>query len=95
MKIQPIYTLIFIALLLGVVYITEGNSLWVSSYTLADKKQELADTKHNYTKLHTTIAQYNSIGNAMSNPDIVAMEKSNFIYIDQNGALVKKIIYVY
>jgi hypothetical protein len=90
MKIQPIYTLIFIALLLGVVYIAETNNLWVVSYTIADEKQELADTKNKYTQLNTVIAQYNSISNAMSNPDIVAMEKSNFIYIDQNGALVKK-----
>lgn len=90
MKIQPIYTLISIALLLGVVYVAETNSLWVVSYILADERQELADIKNNYTRLNTTIAQYNSIGNAMSNPDIVVMEKANFIYIDQNGALVKR-----
>lgn len=90
MKIQPIYTLISIALLLGVVYVAETNSLWGVSYILADERQELADIKNNYTRLNTTIAQYNSIGNAMSNPDIVVMEKANFIYIDQNGALVKR-----
>jgi hypothetical protein len=90
MKIQPIHTLISIALLLGVVYIAETNNLWVSSYTLADEKKTLDDVKQDYTQLNTKIAQYNSIGSAMSNPEIVAMEKSNFIYLDQNGALVKK-----
>ncbi len=90
MKIQPIHTLISIALLLGVVYIAETNSLWVYSYILADEKKTLDDVKQDYTQLNTKIAQYNSIGNAMSNPEIVAMEKSNFIYLDQNGALVKK-----
>ncbi|MEX0597073.1 MAG: hypothetical protein WD512_11290 [Candidatus Paceibacterota bacterium] len=90
MKIQPNYTLISIALLLGVVYIAEINNLWVSSYTLADEKKELADSKNYYNNLDTQIAQYSSIGNAIANPDIIAMEKSNFIYLDQNGALVKK-----
>jgi|GEM_PF-727396 hypothetical protein len=90
MKIQPIYTLISIALLLGVVYIAEINDLWVSSYILADEKKKLDDVKQDYTQLSTKIAQYNSIGNAMSNPDIIAMEKSDYIYLDQNGALVKK-----
>lgn len=90
MKIQPIHTLISIALLLGVVYIAETNSLWVYSYILADEKKVLDDAKQAYTQLNTNIAQYNSIGNAMSNPEIIAMEKSDFIYLDQNGALVKK-----
>jgi hypothetical protein len=90
MKIQPIHTLISIALLLGVVYIAETNSLWVYSYILADEKKTLDDVKQSYTQLNTKIAQYNSIGNAMSNPEIIAMEKSDFIYLDQNGALVKK-----
>jgi uncharacterized protein YlxW (UPF0749 family) len=90
MKIQPIHTLISIALLLGVVYIAETNSLWVYSYILADEKKTLDDVKQAYTQLNTKIAQYNSIVNAMSNPEIIAMEKSDFIYLDQNGALVKK-----
>jgi hypothetical protein len=90
MKIQPIHTLISIALLLGVVYIAETNSLWVYSYILADEKKTLEDVKQAYTRLNTTIAQYSSIGNVMSNPEIMAMEKSDFIYLDQNGALVKK-----
>jgi hypothetical protein len=90
MKIQPIYTLISIVLLLGVVYIAETNNLWVVSYTLADEKKEMDDVKQYYTQLNTQIAQYNSIRNAMSNPEIIAMEKSEFIYLDQNGALVKK-----
>lgn len=90
MKINPIYTLICIVLLLGIVYIAETNNLWVVSYTLADQEKELTDAQQKNTQLNTTIAQYNSIGNAMSNPDIMSMEKSNFIYLDQNGALVKK-----
>lgn len=90
MKIQLIYTLILISLLLGVVYIAETNSLWVYSYILADEKKELDNAKQNYMQLNIKIAQYNSIRNAISNPEIIAMEKSNFIYLDQNGALVKK-----
>jgi hypothetical protein len=90
MKIQPIHTLISIALLLGVVYIAETNSLWMYSYMLANEKKTLDDVKQAYTQLNTKVAQYNSIGNAMSNPEIIAMEKSDFIYLDQNGALVKK-----
>jgi hypothetical protein len=90
MKIQPIYTLIVISLLLGVVYISETNNLWLISYILSDEKKALADAKQNYTELNTKIAQYNSIGNIITNPDIVDMEKSNFIYLDKNGALVRK-----
>jgi hypothetical protein len=90
MKIQPIYTLIVMSLLLGVVYIAETNNLWLLSYMLSDEKQELAEMKQKYTEINTQIAQYNSIGNAMYNPDIMAMEESNFIYLDKNGALVKK-----
>ena len=90
MKINPIYTLICTILLLGVVYIAETNNLWVVGYVLADKEKELIDAQQYNTQLNTKIAQYNSIGNAMANPDIIAMEKSDFIYLDQNGALVKK-----
>jgi hypothetical protein len=90
MKIQPIYTLIAISLLLGVIYIAETNNLWVVSYTLSDEKKEMEDAKQYYTQLNTEIAQYGSIRNIMSNPDVVAMEQSKFIYLDQNGALVKK-----
>lgn len=90
MKIKSIYTLIVMSLLLGVVYISETNNLWLLSYILSDQKQELAENKQNYTELNTQIAQYNSIENVLSNPDITAMEKSNFIYLDKNGALVKK-----
>jgi hypothetical protein len=90
MKIKPTHTLIVMSLLLGVVYISEINSLWLFSYMLADEKQELADAKQKYTELNTKIAQYNSIENAMYNPEIMAMEKSNFVYLDKNGDLVKK-----
>jgi hypothetical protein len=90
MKIKPIHTLIVMSLLLGVVYISETNNLWLISYMLSDQKKELADAKQNYTELNTKIAQYNSIGNFSSKPEVMAMEKSEFIYLDQNGALVKK-----
>lgn len=90
MKIQPIHTLIVMSLLLGIVYISETNNLWLLSYMLSDKKQDLADNKQKYIELNTQIAQYNSIGNFSTNPEIIAMEKSDFIYLDQNGSLVKK-----
>lgn len=90
MKIKPIHTLIVISLLLGVVYISETNNLWLISYILADEKKELAEAKQNYIELNTQIAQYNSIRNITTNPDIKTMEKSNFVYLDKNGALVRK-----
>lgn len=90
MKIKPIHTLIVISLLLGVVYISETNNLWLISYILVDEKKELAEAKQNYIELNTQIAQYNSIRNITTNPDIGSMEKSNFVYLDKNGALVKK-----
>jgi hypothetical protein len=90
MKIKPIHTLIVITLLLGVVYISETNNLWLISYILSDEKKALADAKQRYTELNIQIAQYNSIGNITANPEIATMEKSNFIHLDKNGALVKK-----
>lgn len=90
MQIKPIHTLIVISLLLGVVYISETTNLWLISYILSDEKKALAEAKQNYTELNTQIAQYNSIGNITTNPDIKTMEKSNFVYLDKNGALVKK-----
>ena len=90
MKIQPIHTLIVISVLLGVVYMSEINNLWLISYILADEKKELSEAKQNHTEINTQIAQYNSIGNITANPDIKTMEKSNFVYLDKNGALVKK-----
>jgi len=57
---------------------------------LSDEKKALAEAKQEYTELNIQIAQYNSIGNITANPEIATMEKSNFIHLDKNGALVKK-----
>lgn len=90
MNIKPIHTLIVITLLLGVVYLSEINNLWPISYIISDEKKALAEAKQEYTELNIQIAQYNSIRNINANPEIATMEKSNFIYLDKNGALVKK-----
>jgi hypothetical protein len=90
MNIKPTHTLLVISLLLGIVYISETNNLWLLSYMLADEKQNLVEAKQNYIELNTRVAQYNSIGEVTSSPDIANMEKSEFIYLDKNGALVKK-----
>ena len=90
MNIKSTHTLLVISLLLGIVYISETNNLWLLSYMLADEKQNLVEAKQNYIELNTRVAQYNSIGEVTSSPDIANMEKSEFIYLDKNGALVKK-----
>lgn len=90
MNIKPIHTLIVITLLLGVVYLSETTNLWLISYILSDEKKELAEAKQEYTELNIQIAQYNSIGNITNNPEMATMEKSSFVYLDKNGALVKK-----
>lgn len=90
MKIKPVHTLSLILLLLGVVYITENTNLWMSNYILADDKSEFEELKQYNTRLNTQVAQYNAIGNVVNNPVIGDMEYAEFVYIDKDGALVKK-----
>lgn len=90
MKIKPVHTLSLILLLLGVVYITENTNLWMSNYILADDKSEFEELKQYNTRLNTQVAQYNAIGNVVNNPVIGDMEHAEFVYIDKDGALVKK-----
>lgn len=90
MKIKPVHILSLILLLLGVLYISESTNLWQSTYILADEKSNLDSARNDYTKLNTEIAQNNAIANVSMNVDVVSMQKAEFIYLDKDGALVKK-----
>lgn len=90
MNIKSIHTLSLILLLLGVLYISENTNLWQSTYILSDEKSNLESIKQEYTKLNTEIAQYNAIANISSNSEVIAMQNADFIYLDKDGALVKR-----
>lgn len=90
MKLKPIYSLGIISILLGVVYISENVNLWTLSYEINDKKEALEMAKQNYIELNTQIAQYNAIGNISNNTAVIDMESTQFVYLDKDGALVKK-----
>lgn len=90
MKIKPVHTLSLILVLLGIVYISENTNLWMSNYILSDDKSEFQDLKQYNTQLNTSVAQYSTIGNVVNNPAVSGMEKAEFVYLDENGALVKK-----
>lgn len=90
MKIKPVHTLSLILILLGIVYISENTNLWMSNYILFDDKSEFQDLKQYNTQLNTQVAQYNAIGNVVNNNAVSGMEKAEFVYLDEDGSLVKK-----
>jgi hypothetical protein len=89
-QMKSITYLLVITTLLAVVYIAESNSLSVQGYIIAENEKDLDKVQQSYTELNTQVAQYNSIGNVGVNPAVADMETTQFVYISEDGALVKK-----
>jgi len=89
-QMKSITYLLVITILLAVVYIAESNSLSVQGYIIAENEKDLDNVQQAYTDLNTQVAQYNSIGNVSVNPAVADMETAQFVYIAEDGALVKK-----
>lgn len=77
-------------ILLFVVYVAESSNLSIQGYVIQEKQKELDDIQQQYVELNTQVAQYNAIGTLSKNSEVATMETAQFVYVDANGALVKK-----
>lgn len=89
-QMKSITYLLVITVLLAVVYIAESNSLSVQGYIIAENEKDLDKVQQSYIELNTQVAQYNAIGNVSANTAVADMEATQFVYIAEDGALVKK-----
>lgn len=89
-KNNAIPYLVASAILLFVVFIAESSNLSIQGYVIQENQKELEQMQQQYVQLNTQVAQYNAIGNLRKNPEIATMETAQFVYLDGDGALVKK-----
>lgn len=89
-KNNPILYLTILTVLLAIIYIGESSSLSIQGYVIAQQQQELDELKRAALEANSEFAQYNSIGFIRQNFTLSNMQIASFLYIDGQGALVKK-----